>query len=81
MNIEVKTVKLTKSKIQQMEHQYQVPTTAELFSKDFKEEYREPMFGNGFEYHKGIYVSNIKGWKQYRKIIEEQNKQDNETRN
>lgn len=64
-----------------MEHQYQVPTTTELFSKDFKEEYRQPMFGNGFEYHRGIYVSNVKGWKQYRKIIEEQNKQSNETRN
>lgn len=51
------------------EHQYQVPTSSELFSDDFKEGYIEKGMGR-CEHQRGKYISNIKGWKQLRKMIE-----------
>jgi thymidylate synthase ThyX len=50
------------------EHQYKVPTKEELLSDDFKEYYT---YKEGiYYYHRGKYVSNIKGWIQYRKLLE-----------
>jgi hypothetical protein len=50
------------------EHQYQVPSQEVLLSDDFKEEY---VFENDkLTFKRGKYVSNIKGWIQYRKKVE-----------
>ena len=52
------------------EHQYQVPTKEELLSgNNFSEYYDLDGFGDMI-YVRGKYVSNIKGWKQLRKLIE-----------
>lgn len=60
-----------------MEHQYQVPSKQELLSHDFMEGYKSLQFNDDIEYHIGKYVSNVKGWKQLRKIVEN----DRETNN
>ena len=56
-----------------MEHQYQVPTKQEIMSNDFKEGFINELFTEEIKYQKGKYISNIKGWKQFRKIVENSN--------
>ena len=51
------------------EHQAQVPTRRELYDGDFDSTYHN-FIGVTPIYKKGKYVSNIKGWKQLRKLIE-----------
>lgn len=51
------------------EHQYQVPTKAELLSEDFAVSW-EIDNTNRAVYKIGKYFSNIRGWKQFRKILE-----------
>lgn len=51
------------------EHQYQVPTRTQLRSEDFEEGYKN-FIRDVPTYHKGKYMSNVKGWIQLRKLIE-----------